>query len=281
MNRSMSATLDPAALLAQQLPLLDDVARQVARNGGSRADDQEEFVARARLKMVEDDYAVLRRFEGRSSLRTYLTVVLQRLFVDERVRRWGRWRPSAEARRRGPVGLRIEMLLRRDGLCADEAWRKLTWNEGWALTRDEFEAVAAALPQRVRRFEVDEAELESMSAPNTSAEETVAAREATELAARTRAALHCSLSALTPEERVILKLRFQDELTVGAVARALALTEKPLFRRIEQILARLRAALERQGVVAAELLAILGEDAAFAGHPATGGRPCSRTGDPT
>lgn len=277
----MPATLDPAALLAQQLPLLDEVARSVARRGGSRADDQEEFVARARLKMVEDDYAALRRFEGRSSLRTYLTVVLQRLFLDERVRRWGRWRPSAEARRRGPAAQRIEILLRRDGLPGEEAWRKLTWNEGWALTRDEFEAVAAALPQRVRPRVVDEIELESMTAPNASADVTVAAREAAETAERTRAALRCSLAALTPEERVILKLRFQDELTVGAVARALALPAKPLFRRIEQLLARLRAALERQGVVASELLAILGEDAAFAGHPATGGRPCSRAGEPT
>ena len=265
----MASSPDPAALLAQQLPLLDEVARSVARRGGSRADDQEEFVARARLKMVEDDYAVLRKFEGRSSLRTYLTVVLQRLFLDERVRRWGRWRSSAVARRMGPAAQRIEILLRRDGLSADEAWQTLTWNEGWALPRAEFERVAAALPPRVRHRQVDEEELASVSAPGPAAEAEVVARERAEQAEGTCRALRCALAGLTAEERVILKLRYQDGLTVGAVARALALPEKPLFRRIERLRERLRAGLEQQGVRGGDLVAVLGEDAPYAGATTT------------
>jgi RNA polymerase sigma factor (sigma-70 family) len=237
----MALPPDPALLLAQQLPLLDEVARSVARRGGSRAADQQEFVDRARLKMVEDDYAELRRFEGRSSLRTYLTVVLQRLFLDERVRRWGRWRLSAVARRMGPAAQRIDILVRRDGLGADEAWHTVTQNEGWALTRAEFEAVAAE----------------------------VVARERGQQAAHTCAALRCALAALTAEERVILKLRYQDDLRVGAVARALSLPEKPLFRRIERLRARLRVSLEQQGARAGDLVPLLGEDASYAGPTAT------------
>src|SRR4029453_14108130 len=46
------------------------------------------------LRLVEDDYDVLRRFQARSSLPTYVTVVIQRLFLDYRNRLWGKWRPD-------------------------------------------------------------------------------------------------------------------------------------------------------------------------------------------
>jgi len=65
--------------------------------------------------------ALLAKFEGRSSLRTFLTVVIQRLFLDHRISAWGKWRPSAEARRGGSTrrhescGWCTEAL--RDGCC--------------------------------------------------------------------------------------------------------------------------------------------------------------------
>ncbi|MGH8186413.1 MAG: hypothetical protein ACREUC_07605, partial [Steroidobacteraceae bacterium] len=73
------------------------------------------------LKLIEHDYAVLRRFEGASSLRTYLTVVLHRVLLDQRNREWGRWRPSAAAYRNGPLAVRLERLVTRDGLTPAEA----------------------------------------------------------------------------------------------------------------------------------------------------------------
>jgi RNA polymerase sigma factor for flagellar operon FliA len=42
---------------------------------GVEADD---FASHPKLKLIEDDYAILRKFQGRSSLRTYLTVVIER-----------------------------------------------------------------------------------------------------------------------------------------------------------------------------------------------------------
>jgi RNA polymerase sigma factor (sigma-70 family) len=257
----MSSLLDPAALLVQQLPLVDQVARAVARKGGSTAADQEEFVCRARLKMVENDYAVLRKFKGESLLGTYLRVVLERLFVDERVRKWGRHRTSAPARRMGTAAQRIEVL-RRDGLSSEETWTVMTTNEGWTLTRDEFERMVAALPPpKVRPRETDDSALASQPAPGAEADAEVQARERQRMAAHTWQALRCALLRLTKEERLILKMRYLEDLTVGAVAKATGLTEKPLFRRFERLLARLRADLESQGVDAGDLEAILGEDA--------------------
>ena len=68
------------------------------------------------LKLIDDDYQILRGFRERSSLRTYLSTVVERLFLDYRIRQWGKWRPSAQARRAGALAVRLEALLHRDGV---------------------------------------------------------------------------------------------------------------------------------------------------------------------
>jgi RNA polymerase sigma-70 factor, ECF subfamily len=50
--------------------------------------DIEDIAAEIFLAIVDDDYAVLRRFQGQSSLPTYLTVVARRVCVHEVVKRF-------------------------------------------------------------------------------------------------------------------------------------------------------------------------------------------------
>jgi DNA-directed RNA polymerase specialized sigma24 family protein len=82
---------------------------------GSEADD---FGSHVKLKLIEHDYAILKKFEGRSNLRTYLTVVIHRLFLDYRIKAWGKWRPSAAAKRCGGVAILLERLTRRCSTCS-------------------------------------------------------------------------------------------------------------------------------------------------------------------
>lgn len=49
--------------------------------------DVEDVCAEIMLRIVDDDYGILRRFKGQSSLPTYLTVVSRRIAVKEMVRR--------------------------------------------------------------------------------------------------------------------------------------------------------------------------------------------------
>jgi len=49
--------------------------------------DIEDIAAEIFLEVVDDDYAVLRRFKGESSLPTYLTVVARRICVKEVIKR--------------------------------------------------------------------------------------------------------------------------------------------------------------------------------------------------
>ncbi len=50
-------------------------------------EDTEDIAAEVFLKVVDEDYAVLRRFKGNSSLPTYLTVIVRRIAVKELIRR--------------------------------------------------------------------------------------------------------------------------------------------------------------------------------------------------
>jgi RNA polymerase sigma-70 factor (ECF subfamily) len=49
--------------------------------------DREDFAADVFLAILSDDFAVLRRFQGRSSLATYLTVIARRVVVRELLKR--------------------------------------------------------------------------------------------------------------------------------------------------------------------------------------------------
>jgi DNA-directed RNA polymerase specialized sigma24 family protein len=71
--------------------------------------------------LIENDYAILRQFEGRSSLSTFLVVVIQRLLIGERTRRTGRWHPSRETESLGAAGIALERIVRRERRTIDEA----------------------------------------------------------------------------------------------------------------------------------------------------------------
>ena len=239
---------------------LDVVERAIgfvcSRNHLSQSDG-DDFSSYVMLRIVEDDYAVFSSFQGRASLRTYLTVVIQRMLLDYRVRAWGRWRPSAEAKRCGPLAIRLEELLVRDGCRIEEAYEALVTNHGLQVTRDELERLAARLPPRTtRHFESDDA-LAGMAAADRAADELVTERHRQETAARVSRVLQGVMSGLEQQDRLILVLKFEDGRTVADIAATLRLEQKALYRRVEKLLEKLREGLEAEGFDAAMVLDIL------------------------
>ena len=145
---------DLEVALEECLPIVDKAVRFVCRQHRCGPDEAEEFASVARLKLVEHGHAILRRFEGRSSLKTYLVTVVHRLFIDHRRQRWGTWRPSAAARRLGPVAMRLDTLLHRDGLRFEEACEVIRTTERRDVSLDELDALRGQLPRRTRRVQV-------------------------------------------------------------------------------------------------------------------------------
>lgn len=227
-----------------------------SRNHLSSA-DADEFSSYVTLRIIEDEYAVFAQFQGRASLRTYLTVVIQRMLLDYRVRAWGRWRPSAEAKRCGPLAIRLEEILVRDGCGLDEAYEILRTNHGLTVTRDELERLAARLPARApRRFESEDA-LATVAAADAAADELVQERDRQDLAARISRALRAVMAGLEQEDQLILLLRFEDGRTVAEIATTLRLDQKALYRRERKLLLALRKGLEAEGIDSAAVQDIL------------------------
>lgn len=274
-------------LFLEQLAVIERVIGWVCARRGLRGADAEDFGSAVKTRLIENDYEVLGKFQGRSSLRTYLTSVINRFYLDFQVQRFGKWRPSAEARRLGTVALRLEQLMFRDGLSFDEACGVLLSDPHVSETPATLEALRARLPQRPsRRLGANEHGPVCLESGGAGVEHA----ERQELADRIFSAIRRSLARQPARDRVFLRLHFQSGLTVAESARVLGLDQKALYRRKEDILNRLRCDLDAEGIRARdaqELLSAFDWEAALGvDTPARGGivepagpRPSQGMGD--
>lgn len=236
-------------LFLSSLPEIDAAIAFVARRHRLGRADAEDFGSEARLALIENGYSALARFQGRSSLRTYLITVIHRLFLDHRRKLWGKWRPSAEAERLGPVAVRLELLLYRDGLSMGEAVETLRLNQGVEESPDALRRLAASLPVRTMRRSVPDAEQALAGIPSADSASPHAELEGAALARRAQESLTGALEALPAADRIALRLRFEDGLSVATIAKVLGQDQKALYRRFEHLLTKLRASLEGRGLL--------------------------------
>src|SRR5207245_8455844 len=81
-------------LFLSELALIERVIAWVCTRRCLRGSDAEDFASTVKLRFIENDYEILGRFEGRSSLKTYITAVVNHLYLDFQTQRFGKWRPS-------------------------------------------------------------------------------------------------------------------------------------------------------------------------------------------
>ena len=251
-------------LFISELALIERVTAWVCTRRCLRGADAEDFASTVKLRLIESDYEVLARFEGRSSLKTYLTVVVNRFYLDYQTQRFGKWRSSAEARRLGPVALRLEALLYRDRLPFEEALGVLQTDVRVGETRDALHEMSLKLPRRNPRRDVVGGEPEPSEARDGHSLLDQADREA--LARKIFLVLTRALGRLPARDRIILRLHIEDGLTLAAVAKSLGEAQKALYRKRDALLNQLRVELEADGIRdrdARELLETLDWDAAL------------------
>lgn len=244
-------------MFVSNLEVVEGVIRFVCQRQKLSGSDAEEFDSEVKIRLVDHDYEVFRKFQHRSSLRTYLTIVIQRIYLDFRNHLWGKWRPSAEAQRLGPVAVRLETLMARDGFSFDQACEYLRTNERVAVLDSDLDAIVVRLPARGRRARVGEEELEAVADPTGRVDDRLISNERCADARRILDALKSAMRSLSDQDRVILRLRFQDGLKVADIARALHLDQKLLYRRFDALLRQLRAALEAAGIDPVEACALV------------------------
>jgi RNA polymerase sigma factor for flagellar operon FliA len=241
--------MDPARLFSENLSLIEQVVGGVCRRARMYGADAEDFASSVKLALVEDGYAVLRKYEGRAALGTYLTIVVERLLSDQRMHDLGRWHPSAEAARMGAAGLLLETLVRRDRRTLDEVLPHLQALDA-SLTRDRAAAMLARLPERRPRphpADIDQLPEERFVA-REDADAPLRAEEARRLSEQAGRVVREQVAALDLDDRVLLRLRFVAAMSIADIARATRLPQRPLYRRFETMLAALRRALAGAGI---------------------------------
>ncbi len=249
------------SLFLEHLPWIERVARIACSKHSMWRDEAEDFGSWIKLKLMEDDYAALRRFRGEADVRTYLAVVVTRQFHEYRRARGGRWRASAAAERLGQLAKDLEALVYRDRYTLDQACEKLRTEGRTALSNAELRRLLAQLPGHPRQRPVEvsaDAVLEGVQG-TSAADKELAQTEAETLRGRVMAALHRVRLRLDPENQEIVRMHFAEGRTLADVARALGLPQKPLYRRVEKLRRWLRAELEAEGVEAEDVSGILPE----------------------
>jgi RNA polymerase sigma factor (sigma-70 family) len=261
---NLGGTVSREQLFVTELALIERVIAWVCARRCLRGADAEDFASTVKLRLIENDYEILSRFEGRSSLKTYVTAVVHRLYIDYQTQRFGKWRPSAEARRLGTVALRLESLLYRDGLSFDEASSVLRSDLETAESREALYALSLKLPHRSRhRPEPSE---QQEPADMTDGLYVVEQNERRALAAKTFVALRRALRGLAPRDRIVLRMHVEDGFSMADVSRSLGEDQKALYRRRDALFKQLRLDLQAQGIHcgdARELLATLDWESAL------------------
>jgi RNA polymerase sigma factor (sigma-70 family) len=238
------------ALFLQHLPWIDRVASMACAQHGVWGNEADEFASSVRVKLMEDDYAVLRRFRGEANLKTYLASVVVRYFFSYLRGLRGEWRPSAAAERLGPPASDLERLVFRDGYTLQQAGEVLRTAGRTTLSDVELARLLASLPVRAPLRPVElQADAVLDTAPGAfRADDRIVAAEAATQRDRVMKALDRALQQLEPEDQLIVRMHFIDGLTLANVARALNLEQKPLYRRLDRLRGRLRGLMEGSGL---------------------------------
>lgn len=247
------------ALFRANLPLIERVVRRVCHDAGLHDADADDFASEVHLALIDGQYAVLRAWQRRSSLATYLTVVVKRLLSDERNRTRGRWEPSASARRGGPAAILLETLVCRDGQTLDEAFPRVHALDP-SLTREDAEAIVAAFPQRAPRprlLPLEDADTDSARAPDE-ADAAVRMRELGRFSVEANRIVRRTLTSFDAEDCAILRLHFGSSMSLADISRMLRLPQRPLYRRLERLLRVLRDALVNAGIDARAAGSLIG-----------------------
>ena len=256
-----SPSVDPAsrgrALLEAHYHVIWKKLHHLSRRSGLPEHEAEEFRSWTLIRLVEDDYRILASWEGRSSLPTFLTVVLTNLMRDYRTHVWGKWRPTAAAKRQGDAAVLLEQLCSRDGLSLDEAVERMQNHHGVSLSRAELEEITASLPRRMERRRVGEEELLRIPVDGR-VESRVEDAERSRTEEQLRVLLTPLLRSLSAEDRLLLKLHYWDGLSMSAISPLLGRPQRELYSVRDKCLKKIRRNLEAAGVSPERTRTLLG-----------------------
>jgi RNA polymerase sigma factor (sigma-70 family) len=246
-------------LFHQSLEALPLILRGLGREKRLSLEELEDLRSDIQIKLLEEDYRVLRRWNRRSSFKVYLITVVYNIWCDRVRAEKGTVRVSAAANRLGPPAQKLEILIGR-GLKLDEAYQVIKPLFP-GLSRDEAEEIAAQInPRPGRRFESEDVvarlpDLEQTGDKRLEQEEKLVKKhEALDL-------MRQRLAELPEQDRILLVRVHAEGVKFSHIARSLGgIDQRSLYRRNESLITKLRTDLEEAGIHWEDLSEVLGID---------------------
>jgi RNA polymerase sigma factor (sigma-70 family) len=253
---------------AQTLAHWEQIDRAAVRRFGKNT-----FAEEAALAVMErlkaDDWKSVRSFSGKSTFSTYLRVLTGRMLEDFARSRFGRVRPPSWVKVLGGVWSKLFSALCLERLQVAEAV-EVVYQRQKASSKDEIEDAAYSLLSRIpgcgreQGLEVTYDEnFPAASSGKSGIESGLEEKELREVLAvildlegeegvvlpgERFAGLKKVRIDLQPEEKLILRLCFQDDLSVVAAGRMIGLNRNQAHGKMRRLLARIRRAFEQSGL---------------------------------
>ena len=249
--------MDYQRLFLDHLDLVDQIVRTIGRRRHLSTTERDDFASFVNARLVDDNYAILRKFQHRSTLWTYLVTVIEHLSFDFCSQQWGRWRPSAMASRLGPVAVLLEQLVTRDSHTIEEAMEIARTNHDVASSHAELRRIWDQLPIRIRTTEVGEEAAAAVSGVENS-EVLIEDADRRRAIAQLQRALAAAFAQIAAQDRVLIALRFDQDLSVAQIAKLTGSSVPTLHRRLDRSVRQLRLALTSAGFDPREIVNLIG-----------------------
>ena len=220
--------------------------------------------------LKKDDYKILRNFNGKSKITTYLTTIISRQFVDIIRKKMGRNREKERAKEFGELGLRVYNSVFIDKATIEEFNTALKY-EGHSNT--DIKQIEKII-DRIKGKSYDKKDIDNF--PETPVQKGIVYDEGNEIIITDKyetpenqlifnekkrsikSNIEIVLSELTEEEKFILKLRFYNDKErkkeiLKNIASFLNVNKRTANNKINSILKKSKKILSKNGIISNDL----------------------------
>lgn len=215
---------------------------------GNEVDDCRSYVYE---KLIDNDYKKIREFKGNSSYKTFITVVITRILIDRKRLSSRKWKPSKKAIEIGKEAVILEELVYCKDCSFEEAYNILTTNHNIPIDRDKaYEIVTQLQGRNIRRKRHKKVEIDEngYGIHSISPEEAAIDEENLKIKEQLYIIIKEMHESLSNEERLLLKMRFEDDISISKIARILKMNRSDVDKKLKAIIRRFKDKILTKGI---------------------------------
>jgi RNA polymerase sigma factor (sigma-70 family) len=252
--------MDPKKILENNLSLIDIIIRKITIKYNLQQTEFDDFKSTVYDRLVDNDYKILRNYKGSRIARSYLIMVIRNIFIDHYRKKSGvRVRSSTIAEQLGEPAITLERLLKYKGYTLDQAYEMFQTSYSnlrkTAPTRDSLEKIVTQLKikPKVKLVLLDDYDSYNQLTVTETPGDVMVQQELLRNKKRVIEMIAHIRNKLNPEDKLIIKFRFVDDLSLSEIARRLKTTRYNAAMHLERILSSLKNELIKQGIKKEEM----------------------------